>query len=72
MTQQCSMCKSSTGYFEQRSLSGLTPSTYGGISASEYSSVFKIDWNHIIESALTGIMVAVISTYALKAIGESK
>lgn len=66
------ICNMPNRYFEQRALSGFSPATYGGIAASQYDTGIKINWTNIFESAITGIMVAIISTYALKAIGENK
>ncbi len=67
----CTLCQ--MGYFEQKQpLSGLSPTTYGAIATSQYDSSngMKLDWQRILESAITGVMVAVISTYMLKTIKD--
>jgi len=65
----CSVCSNIWDY-QKTSLSGLTPSTYGAIATSQYDSGIKINWQRILESAITGVLVAVISTYLLKALKE--
>lgn len=49
--------------------SALRPSTYGGIATSaQINNRINVNWHSVLESAIVGVLVAVISSYILKEI----